>query len=484
MVQASVAELQPLHTLWGHGGRLWDCCFGGGAWAGGCDAGIGGSGDSGANSGNSSGSGGGSGSSLGSGSWTGGLGSFLVTASEDCTCRVWCLATGRQLAVLEVRVACWVDGGRTAASLQCLQCRMCCGGCFSLAYFHQALLDAQLWLSLFPRPQGHRGRGPWSCALLPRPAPGQPAAVLPPLVAHAAGEELQVAAAATAQEAASAAAAAGCYLLTGGADASIKCWTLADWLPSPAAAACPASAAGAELCTLQGLPPCPEATAVGQCRSYEPPAAQHSVQQTQQDAGALQKQQQEQQADAGAVTARDSRTEWARCLALASNVRWSSGDGGSNSCCSGSQQPRRRRQLYVATNRGLVHRVQLPGKLQKNAMLAVAGCCQDYTSMCGVHTTEGTTALLCSLHPRCTCQNLFSNRLAPFHFLFMQMPVKGCPSAGSAYTRRALLVAMHGRTWRFACCPSQHAQQGSRAAIAAAAAVQIAAAACGWRSAI
>ena len=256
--------------------------------------------------------------------------------------------------------------------------------------------------------QGHRGRGPWSCALLSRSTPAQLGTAAPPNnAAHAAGEE-QAAAAGTAQEAASAAAAAGCYLLTGGADASIKCWTLADWLPSPAAAACPAPAAGAEFYTLQGLPPCPEATAVGQCRSYELLAAQHSAQQAQQDDGAQQELQQGQQAEAGAVTARDSRAEWARCLALASDVRWSAGSGGgssssanSNSSGGGSSssssggpspQPCQQRQLYVATNRGLVHRVQLPGKLQKNAMLAVAGCCQDYTSLCGVHTTEGTAA--------------------------------------------------------------------------------------------
>ena len=87
--RGSTVELQPLRTLWGHGGRLWDCCFGGGAWAGSSSVGTDGS-DAGCGS---------------SASWTGGFGSFLVTASEDCTCRVWCLATGRQLAAVQVRRA-------------------------------------------------------------------------------------------------------------------------------------------------------------------------------------------------------------------------------------------------------------------------------------------------------------------------------------------------------------------------------------------
>ena len=86
--RGATVELQPLRTLWGHGGRLWDCCFGSGGWAGSSSVGTD---DSDAGCGSSA-------------SWTGGLGSFLVTASEDCTCRVWCLATGRQLAAVQVRL--------------------------------------------------------------------------------------------------------------------------------------------------------------------------------------------------------------------------------------------------------------------------------------------------------------------------------------------------------------------------------------------
>ena len=182
-----------------------------------------------------------------------------------------------------------------------------------------------------------------------------------------------------ATEAAAAAAAAGCYLLTGGADASIKCWTLADWLPSPAgqaaATACPASAAGAEFFTLQGLLPNPDTAAVGQGQIYELQAAQNGTQQAQHEERAAQQQQeqheeraaqqqQQQQQDGSPAASRDSRAEWARCLALASNAcctnTSSKGSSGSSSG-SGSSQPWRRRWLYIATNRGLVHRVQLPG---------------------------------------------------------------------------------------------------------------------------
>lgn len=63
--QVSTLLLQPQRVLWGHANRLWDCCFGG------------------ASDGSSS--------------------SFLVTASEDCTLRVWCLASGEQLAAIQVR---------------------------------------------------------------------------------------------------------------------------------------------------------------------------------------------------------------------------------------------------------------------------------------------------------------------------------------------------------------------------------------------
>ena len=109
-----------------------------------------------------------------------------------------------------------------------------------------------------------------------------------------------------------------------------------------------AAAAAAECLTLQGLPPCPEAAEVGQGRSYEPQALQPPVQQ----------ETEAQQPEARPTGSRDSRAEWARCLALASG---SCGRGSSSS--GGAVQPWRRRWLYVATNRGLVHRVQLPGGL-------------------------------------------------------------------------------------------------------------------------
>ena len=63
---AAAAVHQPLQAqrvLWGHAARLWDCAFDGGP----------------------------------------GSSRFLVTASEDCTCRVWCLATGGLLATVQVR---------------------------------------------------------------------------------------------------------------------------------------------------------------------------------------------------------------------------------------------------------------------------------------------------------------------------------------------------------------------------------------------
>jgi len=83
---------QALHVLWGHTGRLWDCCFGGGSGS----SLHGSSAIAGSPTGNSSSSG---------TSSTTGSGSFLVTASEDCSCRIWCLTSGQLLTVVPVRVA-------------------------------------------------------------------------------------------------------------------------------------------------------------------------------------------------------------------------------------------------------------------------------------------------------------------------------------------------------------------------------------------
>lgn len=68
------ALLQPRHVLWGHTARLWDCCFGGGGVAGGSEG-------------------------------------FLATVSEDCSCRLWCLATGQLLGTIKVGpVLCTASG--------------------------------------------------------------------------------------------------------------------------------------------------------------------------------------------------------------------------------------------------------------------------------------------------------------------------------------------------------------------------------------
>lgn len=235
--------------------------------------------------------------------------------------------------------------------------------------------------------------------------------------ARIAGEG-KAAATAAHHDAAAAVSAAGCYLLTGGADASIKCWTLADWLPATAApeaaTAKSAPAAAAECFTLQGLPPCPDATEVGQSRCYGLQPAQRSTQQAHQ-AGQSQQEQQVQEGG-GSATARDSRAEWARCLALASSSSSSGGDSASGSSGGGMSRRWRRRWLYVATNRGLVHRVQLPGDLVALCWPAGAvGVQQDsrtsrprnvalpYNS--GPHTTERLANNL-SLQPSASSQQI------------------------------------------------------------------------------
>jgi WD40 repeat protein len=53
--------LQPQRVLWGHTARLWDCAFDGG-------------------------------------------GAFLATVSEDCSARLYCIATGQLLCTVQVGV--------------------------------------------------------------------------------------------------------------------------------------------------------------------------------------------------------------------------------------------------------------------------------------------------------------------------------------------------------------------------------------------
>lgn len=165
--------------------------------------------------------------------------------------------------------------------------------------------------------QGHRGRGIWRCALL-EPCLQPPAAD-------------------------AATAAARCFIFTGGADSSIKCWRLADWLPlaapTPATAALQrcTPAAAAQCFALRGTPPDPATVEAGQvwvpaCHPELRPAT---------EAGTL-----------------DSKAEWARQLALASSCGPGSGGSGSGT------QPWRQRWLYVSTNQGLLHRVRLPGEIK------------------------------------------------------------------------------------------------------------------------
>ena len=289
---AAALELQPQRVLWGHASKLYDFCFGGAGHAS-SSGGIGSSGSS--NSGSRSGVSSSDGASKNSGSHGS---SFLVTASGDCTLRVWCLASGAQLAAIQVRVR--------GQQLQLLRTALLLP---SLPHFRLLL-------------QGHSGRGIWRCALL-EPRPQQPAAC-------------------------AAAAAARCFVLTGGADSAIKCWRLADWLPSAvpvadvAAPQLSPAAVAAQCFALRGTPPDPAAVEVGRAVT---PTCEPALSPT---------------AVAGTW---DSRSEWVRQLALASCG--ASDDGGRAS----QMQPWRRRWLYVATNQGLLHRVRLPGE----ALTARAG---------------------------------------------------------------------------------------------------------------
>jgi hypothetical protein len=173
---------------------------------------------------------------------------------------------------------------------------------------------------------------------------------------------------------AAAAAAAGCYLLTGGADSSIKCWRLADWLPGLDAGAAPRSGlpagSAADCFMLQGVPPPPAVAALGCGATYggagqQPtPVSCPDRRQQQQEAQGPQQESElqerqlgvgtwagsERRAQAGAAAPRDSRGEWVRCLAMAAA-----------DCGGGDGRGRRRRLLWLGTNRGLLHRVTLPG---------------------------------------------------------------------------------------------------------------------------
>ena len=271
--RTAAASVQPqlLRVLVGHAGRLWDCCFGGGDESGGSSS-----------------------------------SSFLVTASEDGTCRLWCLASGRVLATIA----------------------------------------------------GHCGRrGIWNCVLLPPPPRRQPAQTTVP---GAAGPAWTMAAAAAA------AAAAGCHLFTGGADGSIKCWRLDEWLPPPAVLAGPLPPT-VECFMLHGLPPQPAADChCGSGRSY---GWQHHHRQAQQQLAA---EAASSEANGQAATTSggvepalpppgDSRAEWVRCLALASAVPGTKSSFSFEEDHSSNRHPRLH-WLYVGTNRGAVHRVTLPGR--------------------------------------------------------------------------------------------------------------------------
>ena len=102
---------------------------------------------------------------------------------------------------------------------------------------------------------------------------------------------------------------------------------------------------------LCGMPPAPAETEVGRVSCFSRDQQLHQQQQQ-----LLQQQGGEQEQAAGGQAHSDSRAEWVRCLALASS---SQGSGGGSDGCRGEQQ--RQRWLYVATNRGLLHRVHLPG---------------------------------------------------------------------------------------------------------------------------
>eukprot|EP00887_Chlorella_sp_A99_P003684 scaffold7.g3684.t1 len=243
------SELQPLHVLYGHTARLWDLCF--------LSTSV----------------------SAGPGAAAAACSGLLISASEDCTCRMWDLHTGAALATV----------------------------------------------------QAHRGRGVWRCIPLSLES-GQP------------------------------------FLVTGGADGGLKCWRLADWLPSSASAQVAAGAGAAQAAPAAATPArpllvqsfalqgaLPDPAAVGTGRSWTVLRHAHGApgsSSSSSSAGHVEEiRPPHQQQDAAATPPppaerrHDSKGEWVRCLALAGQ-----------------------RLLLVATNRGLLHRVLLPAPQQQRGV--------------------------------------------------------------------------------------------------------------------
>lgn len=127
----------------------------------------------------------------------------------------------------------------------------------------------------------------------------------------------------------------GQLLLTGGADSSVKCWRLADWLPPEALAAHygAGGAAAGQPGALGQTWELPEIPGLGPCAASSS-QAEEQEQQQQQPEGAAAAEGEGKGRRRGAV---DSKAEWVRCLALADQ-----------------------RLLYVGTNRGAIHRLRLP----------------------------------------------------------------------------------------------------------------------------
>ncbi|GAB4818244.1 hypothetical protein N2152v2_005290 [Parachlorella kessleri] len=246
--------------------------------------------------------------------WGGGL---VVSASEDCSCRFWDLGSGQLLATL----------------------------------------------------QGHRGRGIWQCALL------------------------------------------GELLLTAGSDSSVKCWNLRDWLPPAALTALAArrgnAANGLGDAAVLGL----LASRWGRAESFEllvdlpePGSCAAGAVAVAQHSGChvehlmtLQQQQEQQEQEQGsdepgggpAPGSQPKQSGWDLVTpARTGAARAASGDAmrtsvlpnGTGSSSSQAGRSARRRvatdskaewvrgmamagqgTLYLATNRGLIHRVRLPG---------------------------------------------------------------------------------------------------------------------------
>jgi hypothetical protein len=164
---------------------------------------------------------------------------------------------------------------------------------------------------------------------------------------------------------------------------------------------------------LCGMPPVPAETDVGSVTCFGWDQHQHQqllLQQQQQDG--------EQEQAGGAQAHSDSRAEWVRCLALASS---SQGSVGGRDSCRGEQQGQR--WLYVATNRGLLHRVHLPGGLDACLLACLPASrwafCLHFCPGELVKCIELTSLLVPDA----------ARRLPP---CMLQMPRRGWRSAGSA----------------------------------------------------